>query len=33
MGMQPLQARTNSGFDRKAYARLLALAFTNIIPD
>ncbi|MCC7451365.1 MAG: hypothetical protein IT324_28405, partial [Anaerolineae bacterium] len=33
MGMQQLHARTNYGFDLKAYASLLALAFTNIIPD
>lgn len=33
MGMQHLHARTNHGFDLKAYASLLALAFTNIIPD
>jgi hypothetical protein len=31
MGMQHLHARTNHGFDLKAYASLLALAFTNII--
>ena len=33
MGVQHLHARTNLGFDLKAYASLLALAFTNIIPD
>ena len=33
MGMQHLHARTNSGFVLKAWASLLALAFTNIIPD
>jgi hypothetical protein len=33
MGVQHLHARTNHGFDLKAYASLLALAFTNIIPD
>ncbi len=33
MGVQRLHARTNHGFDLKAYASLLALAFTNIIPD
>jgi Transposase DDE domain len=33
MGMQHLHARTNHGFDLKAYASLLALAFSNIIPD
>ncbi len=33
MGMQHLHARTNHGFDLKAYASLLALAFTNIISD
>jgi hypothetical protein len=32
MGVQHLHARTNSGFDLKAYASLLALALTNIIP-
>jgi hypothetical protein len=31
MGMQQLHTRTNSGFDLKAWASLLALAFTNII--
>ena len=31
MGMQRLHARTNTGFDVKAYASLLALAFTNIL--
>jgi hypothetical protein len=30
-GMQHLHARTNHGFDLKAYASLLALAFTNNI--
>jgi hypothetical protein len=33
MGIQRLHARTNHGFDLKAYASLLALAFSNIIPD
>ena len=33
MGIQHLHARTNLGFDLKAFASLLALAFTNIIPD
>jgi len=33
MGIQHLHARTTHGFDLKAYASLLALAFTNIIPD
>ena len=33
MGIQHLHARTNLGFDLKTYASLLALAFTNIIPD
>ena len=33
MGIQHLHARTNSGFDLKAWASLLALAFTNIIAD
>jgi hypothetical protein len=32
MGIQHLHARTNLGFDLKAYASLLALPFTNIIP-
>jgi hypothetical protein len=31
MGIQRLHARTNHGFDLKAWASLLALAFTNII--
>jgi hypothetical protein len=31
MGIQRLHARTNIGFDMKAWASLLALAFTNII--
>lgn len=31
MGTQRLHARTNPGFDLKAWASLLALAFTNII--
>jgi hypothetical protein len=31
MGIQQLHARTNVGFDLKAWASLLALAFTNII--
>ena len=33
MGIQHLHARTNAGFDLKAFASLLALAFTNIISD
>ena len=33
MGIQHLHARTNLGFNLKAWASLLALAFTNIIPD
>lgn len=33
MGMQHLHARSNHGFDLKAHASLLALAFTNIISD
>lgn len=33
MGIQHLHARTNLGFDLKARASLLALAFTNIIAD
>jgi hypothetical protein len=33
MGVQHLHARTNSGFDLKTFASLLALAFTNIVPD
>lgn len=33
MGVQRLHARTNLGFDLKAWASLLALAFTNIISD
>lgn len=33
MGVQQLHARTNLGFDLKAWASLLALAFTNIISD
>lgn len=33
MGIQHLHARTNKGFDLKAWASLLALAFTNIIAD
>ena len=33
MGLQRLHARTNIGFDLKAHASLLALAFTNLIPD
>jgi hypothetical protein len=33
MGMQHLHARTNYGFDLKSWASLLALAFTNILPD
>jgi len=33
MGIQHLHARTNRGFDLKAWASLLALAFTNIIAD
>jgi hypothetical protein len=31
MGLQRLHARTNLGFDLKAFASLLALAFTNIL--
>lgn len=31
MGVQRLHARTNVGFDLKAWASLLALAFTNIV--
>jgi hypothetical protein len=31
MGLQRLHARTNLGFELKAFASLLALAFTNII--
>lgn len=31
MGVQHLHARTNSGFDLKTWASLLALAFTNIL--
>jgi IS5 family transposase len=31
MGIQRLHVRTNPGFDLKAWASLLALAFTNII--
>jgi len=31
MGMQRLHARTNLGFDLKAWASLLALAFTNLV--
>jgi hypothetical protein len=33
MGVQHLHAPTNLGFDLKAWASLLALAFTNIISD
>jgi len=33
MGMQHLHARTHLGFELKAWASLLALAFTNIIAD
>lgn len=33
MGIQHLHARTNEGFDLKAWASLLALAFSNIIAD
>ena len=33
MGIQHLHARTSDGFDLKAWASLLALAFTNIISD
>jgi hypothetical protein len=33
MGIQHLHARTNDGFDLKAWASLLALAFTNLIAD
>ena len=31
MGINRLHARTNPGFELKAYASLLALAFTNIL--
>jgi hypothetical protein len=31
MGLQRLHARTNTGFDLKVWASLLALAFTNIL--
>ncbi len=31
MGLERLHARTNSGFDLKAWASLLALTFTNLI--
>ena len=31
MGMQRLHARTNSGFDLKTWASILALTFTNLI--
>ena len=33
MGIQRFHARTNHGLDLKTWASLLALAFTNIIPD
>ncbi len=33
MGLQRLHARTNLGFDLKAFASVLALAFTNLIAD
>lgn len=33
MGLQRLHARTNLGFDLKAFASVLALAFTNLISD
>jgi hypothetical protein len=33
MGVQRLHARTNHGFDLKAHASILALAFTNLIPN
>lgn len=33
MGIQQLHARTNAGFDLKTWASLLALTFTNLIPD
>lgn len=33
MGLQRLRARTNLGFELKAFASVLALAFTNIIPN
>jgi DDE family transposase len=33
MGFQRLHARTNTGFDLKVWASLLALAFTNILAD
>jgi hypothetical protein len=31
--MQHLHARTQHGFDLKTWATLLALLFTNILPD
>jgi hypothetical protein len=33
MGLQRLHARTNLGFDLKAWASMLALAFTNLLSD
>jgi len=33
MGVQHLHARTNHGFDLKAWSSILALTFTNLIPD
>jgi Transposase DDE domain len=33
MGIQHLHARTNHGFDLKAWSSILALAFTNLISD
>lgn len=33
MGVQQLHARTNHGFDLKTWATILALAFTNLIPN
>jgi hypothetical protein len=33
MGIQQLHARTNSGFDLKVWSTILALTFTNLIPD
>jgi hypothetical protein len=33
MGLQQLHARTNHGFDLKAWATILALAFSNLISD
>ncbi|MBA3816186.1 MAG: hypothetical protein H0X29_06645 [Parachlamydiaceae bacterium] len=33
MGVQHLHARTNHGFDLKAHASILALAFTNLLAN